>query len=195
MNVLRLLSPIVAMLMLAACESAPPRPNFPDIHITEGAPIRLAVGGIDIRDDYKPSFQRPHVEHLFPIPPAHALENWAHDRLVAAGGNARAVFIISDASVTETELKKKEEGITGAFTKEPAQRYDATVEVTLSIVDERGVRVRTVNVKAFRSQTVLEGITPNEREQAWYDMTKMLMSDFDRQMSGEISAHFGGYFQ
>src|SRR5262249_36973422 len=142
MNVLRLLSPIVAMLMLAACESAPPRPNFPDIHITEGAPIRLAVGGIDIRVGYKPSFQRPNVEPLYPIPPAHALENWAHDRLVAAGGNARAVFIISDASVTETELKKKEEGITGAFTKEPAQRYDATVEVTLSIVDERGVRVR-----------------------------------------------------
>ena len=195
MNVLRLLSPIVAILMLAACESAPPRPNFPDIHITGAPPIRLAVGGIDIRNDYKPSFQGPHVEHLFPIPPVHAMENWAHDRLVAAGGNARAVFIISDASVTETELKKKEEGITGALTNEPAQRYDATVEVTLSIVDERGMPVRTVNVKAFRSQTVLEGITPNDREQAWYDLTKTLMNDFDRQMSAEISAHFGGYFQ
>jgi len=195
MNVLRLLSPIVAILMLAACESAPPRPNFPDIHITGAPPIRLAVGGIDIRNDFKPSFQNPHVEHLFPIPPVHAMENWAHDRLVAAGGNARAVFTISDASVTETELKKKEEGITGAFTKEPAQRYDATLEVTLSIVDERGMPVRTVNVKAFRSQTVLEGITPNDREQAWYDLTKTLMNDFDRQMSAEISAHFGGYFQ
>lgn len=195
MNLLRLLSPMVAILLLTACESAPPRPNFPDIHITGEAPIRLAVGGVDIRNDYKASFQPPHVEHLFPIPPAHAMENWAHDRLVAAGGNARAVFIIADASVVETELKKKEEGITGAFTKEPAQRYDATVAATLNLIDERGTPVRTVTVKAFRSQTVLEGVTPNEREQAWYDMTKALMNDFDRQMSAEISAHFGGYFQ
>jgi hypothetical protein len=195
MNLLRLLSPMVAIVVLTACESAPPRPNFPDIHITGGAPIRLAVGGVDIRNDYKASFQPPHVEHLFPIPPAHAMENWARERLVAAGSNARAVFTISDASVVETELKKKEEGITGAFTKEPAQRYDATVEATLSIIDERSAPVRTVTVKAFRSQTVLEGITPNEREQAWYDMTKALMNDFDRQMSAEISAHFGGYFQ
>lgn len=195
MNLLRLLSPMVAILVFTACESAPPRPNFPDIHISGEAPIRLAVGGVDIRNDYKASFQPPHVEHLFPIPPAHAMENWAHDRLVAAGGNARAVFIIADASVVETELKKKEEGITGAFTKEPAQRYDATVAATLNLIDERGTPVRTVTVKAFRSQTVLEGVTPNEREQAWYDMTKALMNDFDRQMSAEISAHFGGYFQ
>jgi len=195
MNLLRLLSPMVAILVLTACESAPPRPNFSDIHVSGEAPIRLAVGGVDIRNDYKASFQPPHVEHLFPIPPAHAMENWAHDRLVAAGGNARAVFIIADASVVETELKKKEEGITGAFTKEPAQRYDATVAATLNLIDERGTPVRTVTVKAFRSQTVLEGVTPNDREQAWYDMTKELMNDFDRQMSAEISAHFGGYFQ
>ncbi|HEV2546110.1 MAG TPA: hypothetical protein VGU20_02120 [Stellaceae bacterium] len=198
MNLLRLLSPMVAILVLTACESAPPRPNFPDIHITGEAPIRLAVGGIDIRNDFKPSFQPPHVEHLYPIPPAHAMENWARDRLVGLVGgnsNARAVFVIADASVVESELKKKEEGITGAFTKEPAQRYDATVEATLNIIDDRGTPVRTVTVKAFRSQTVLEGITPNEREQAWYDMTKALMNDFDRQMTTEISAHFGGYFQ
>ena len=27
------------------------------------------------------------------------------------------------------------------------------------------------------------------------DLTKALMADFDRQMSAEISANFGGYFQ
>jgi hypothetical protein len=26
-------------------------------------------------------------------------------------------------------------------------------------------------------------------------MTKMLMADFDQQMTAEISAHFGGFFQ
>ena len=46
-----------------------------------------------------------------------------------------------------------------------------------------------------RSQSVLEGITPNERDQTWYDMTKALMADFDQQMSAEISGNLGGYFQ
>lgn len=181
---------------LAGCESPPPRPTFPDIHFTDEQPIRLAIGAaVDIQSNFRSSFQAPHVEHLFPVPPAHAMENWARDRLVAGGGNARARFIIEDASVVEFQLKKKEEGITGALTKEPAQRYDATVAATLQIIDDHGVLVRTVSVKASRSQSVLEGITPNDRDKTWYDITMALMADFDQQMSREIGEHFGGYFK
>jgi hypothetical protein len=181
--------------LLAGCESAPPRPSFADIRFTGAPPIRLAVGGIDVTSEFKAGFQSPHVEHLYPVPPARALENWAHDRLAAGTGAARARFVIQDASVIEVELKKKEEGITGVLTKEPAQRYDASVRATLNIVDQGGMTVRTVTVKATRSQTVLEGITPNDREKTWYEMTKALMADFDQQMGIEIGAHFGGYFQ
>jgi len=181
--------------MLAACESAPPRPTYPDIHFTSTPPIRLAVGGVDIRSEFKPTFRSPNVEHLFPVPPARAAENWAHDRLQASGsGTQRARFTIQDASVTETELPKKT-GLTATFTKEPAEQYDATLACMVEIVDDHGVPLRSVAVKVTRSHTVLEGITPNERDQAWYDMTKTLMADFDQQMSAEISAHFGGFFQ
>ena len=41
----------------------------------------------------------------------------------------------------------------------------------------------------------LEGITPNDRDNTWYAMTKALRADFDKQMSAEISGHFGGYFR
>ena len=195
LNTLRSLGLLLAAAaMLAACESPPPRPTFPDIHFT-GAPIRLAVASVDVASEFKSSFQAPHVEHLFPVPPQRALENWAHDRLVAEGGAARARFTIQDASVIETELKKKDEGISSAFTKEPSERYDATVQATLQIVDDHGLAVRTVTVKASRTQSVLEGITPNDREKTWYEMTKALMDDFDKQMQTEISSHFGGYFK
>lgn len=193
---LRLLIVVFALAStLAACETPPPRPTYPDIRFTGEAPIRLAVAGIDIQNEFKPSFRSPNVEHLFPVPPSRAAENWARDRLQAGGGTARARFAIKDAAVVEIELKKKSEGITGAFTKEPAERYDANLEATLDILDDRGFPVRTVTVKTARSQSVLEGITPNDREQVWYDMTKGLMADFDKQMTAEISANFGGYFQ
>lgn len=181
--------------VLAACTSPPPAPTFPDIHFAGSPPIRLAVSNVAVQSDFRPSYQPPHVEHLFPVPPQHALENWAHDRLVAAGGNATARFVIEDASVVEVQLKPKSEGISSAFTREPAQRYDATVAARLDIVDEHGLPVRTVEVKVTRSQSVLQGITPNDRDKTWYEMTKGLMADFDQQMSAQISAHFGGYFQ
>jgi hypothetical protein len=194
---LRLKFVAVALLAgLAACNTAPPRPTYPDIRFSAEPPIRLAIGAaVEVRNEYKPTFQTPHVEHLFPVPLAQAAENWAHDRLAAGGGAARARFTIQDASVIETELPKKSEGITGAFKKEATERYDATLRATLQIVDERGLALRTVTVKAVRSQSVIEGITPNERDQTWYDMTKALMADFDQQMSAEISANLGGYFQ
>ncbi len=180
---------------LSACDTPPPRPSYADIRFTNEPPIRLAVASIDIQSEFKPSFQSPDVEHLFPVPPGRALENWAHDRLQAAGGTARARFTIVNAKVIETELAKKKEGITGALTKEPAQQYDATVEAKLEIVDDHGVPVRSVDVAAARSQSVLEGITPNDRDQTWYDMTKALMTDFDKRMSSEASNNFGGYFK
>src|SRR5690348_3352934 len=180
---------------LAACDTVPPRPTYPDIHFTNETPIRLAVSAVDMRNDYKPTFRSPHVEHLFPVPPAQAAENWARDRLQAGGGAASARFTIRDASVIETPLPKKSEGISGAFKKEATERYDATLSATLEIVDARGFALRTVSAKVARSQSVLEGITPNERDQTWYDMTKALMADFDQQMSAEISSNLGGYFQ
>jgi hypothetical protein len=179
--------------LVAGCDSAPPRPTYADIRFADEPPIRLAIGGVDVQIAWRASIQPPHVEHLFPVEPARALENWARDRIATAGGSARAVFVIEDASVIEVDLKKKE-GVAAVFTKEPSQRYDATVQATLRILDDRGASVRYVTVKAMRSESVLEDISPNERDKTWYDMTRALMADFDRQMSAEISGNFGGYF-
>ncbi len=189
------LAALAIAVALSACDSPAPRPTFADLHFTSAPPIRLAVSEVDIRSEFHSRFQSPNVEHLFPVPPQHALENWAQDRLKAGGGAARARFTILDAAVLETNVKKKDEGLKDALTKRAAERYDASVEARLEIVDATGLAVRTVSVKAARTQSVLEGTTPNEREQAWYDMTKALMAEFDARMSAEISERFGGYFQ
>jgi hypothetical protein len=181
--------------LLAGCETTPPHTTFPDIRFTAEPPIGLEVAAIDIRNDYQPSFRAPHVEHLFPVPPARAAENWAHDRLKAVGNAGRARFTIKDAEVIEVELKKASEGIRGALTTEPAERYDMTLEASLDALDAHGLPLRTVTVKATRSQTVLEGATPNQREETWYAMTKSIMADFDRQMETEIRNNFGPYLQ
>ncbi len=178
---------------VAGCSTPPPRPVFPDIRFTTEAPIRLDVAAIDVRDDYQPPLRPPNVDHLFPVPPARAAENWARDRLRATGNVGRAVFILRNASVIETELPRTP-GITGVLTTAPAQRYDITLQATIQIVDAQGLPLRTASVTTTRSQSVLEGITPNERDRAWYDMTKAVMADFNGQMVTEIRNNFGQYY-
>jgi hypothetical protein len=183
--------------LLAACEAAPPpRPVFPEIRFTDEPPLNLDVSQIDIEERFRPTFQEPNVEHLFPVTPAQAAGNWARDRLQATnpGAPRRVRFTIIDASVRETELPRTQ-GLRGAFTKDQAERYDASAEVQVDIMGPRGFAERTVSAKASRSQTVPEGITPNQREQTWYDLTRALMADLDRQLEQEIRANFNYYVQ
>jgi outer membrane lipopolysaccharide assembly protein LptE/RlpB len=182
----------IAVLGLAACQSAPPAPVFPDLRFTGEPPIGLTVAQIDIQNNYVPTYRPPNVEYLFPVPPAKATQSWARDRLRPVGPSGVARFTIRNASVTEVNLPQTE-GIKGAFTTEPSEQYNMVLQVTLEILDARGLVVRTANVTATRSQGVLNTASPNERDKIWYDMTSALMVDFDRQMTSEIHRTFGPY--
>ena len=177
---------------LAGCAAPPPHPQYPEIHFTNEQPIALGVGTVSLREDYSPTDQPPHVEERFPVTPMHTLENWAHDRLQASGGPDRAVVDIADASVVETALPKQA-SVSSWFTTEQSERYDMTVQVTINIVDPTGLVVRTATVRAARSQSVAENISPDQRDQTWYDITKDIMAAFDRQMESEIRNHFTGF--
>ncbi|HUK60533.1 MAG TPA: hypothetical protein VLV50_14990 [Stellaceae bacterium] len=184
---------LAVALGLAACSSPPPRPTYPDIRFTDEPPLRLAIASVEVHEDYQMPFKEPNVEHLFPVPPSRALENWAHDRLRATGNNGTAIFSIRVASVVETELPVNQ-GVTGVFTTQASERYDLTITAALTIM-ENGLAVHTANVTTTRSQSLLQGITPNDRDKAWYEMTKTAMADFDKQMESEMRNTFGDYLE
>jgi hypothetical protein len=181
-----------AVILLAGCTTAPPRPDFPDLRFTAEPPLQIDVASLEVRPAFQMTFREPHVEHLFPVTPERALENWAHDRLKPVGRAGRVVMTILNASVVETELPV-EQGLTGTFTTQPSERYDLAIEATVQAYDANGLIARTANVRTVRSQSVLQGITPNDRDRTWYDMTKTALVDFDRQMESEIRANFGLY--
>jgi len=190
-GVIRIAFIAVAASALAACAAPPPHPQYPDIRFTNEQPIGLGVGTVSLREDYASSSTPPHVEDRFPVTPMHAIENWAHDRLSASGGPDRAVVDITDASVVEVALPHTA-GVQGWFTTDQSERYDMTIQVTINVVDPTGLVVRTATVRASRSQSVAENISPDQRDQTWYDMTKDIMAAFDRQMESEIRNHFTG---
>src|SRR6266853_1217150 len=56
-------------------------------------------------------------------------------------------------------------------------------------------RIIDASVKETRSQSVAEGITPNQRDQAWYVLTKDLMAELDRELERQMRANFTFYIQ
>lgn len=182
----------VAAAALAACNSPPPHPQYPDLRFTGQPPIALAVGTVSLREDYVSSASPPHVERQFPVTPMQAIQNWAHDRLSPSGGPDRAVVVITNASAVEVALPRTT-GVKGMFTTDQSERYDMTIQVTVNIVDPTGLVLRTATVRASRSQSVAENISPDQRDQTWYDMTKDIMAAFDRQMESDIRNHFTNF--
>ncbi len=185
---------LLGLLLLAGCESSATKPSFPDIRFTQEPRLRVDVAAIDLQDEFHANFRAPNVEHLFPISPEHAMESWVHDRLEASGTTRRLRVRIIDASVVETELPRTK-GLTGAFTTDQAQRYEAKATMAIDLLNDRGFSERSVEASVTRTQSVADGITPNQRDEAWYAMTKDLMAELDRKLEQELRDKFAFYIQ
>jgi hypothetical protein len=185
--------PLAVFLTACAGEPLPPQ-RFPEIRFIEEPPIRLDVESIQVVDTFQPSFKPPEIEYEFPVPPQRALAALATDRFLptAPGSGRLARFTIEDATVRESELPRKE-GVEGAFTIEQAERYDGSVAVLLEIIDPNGLAIRTAAAKAVSSRSVAEDITPDERDQVWYEMSRELARSLDRELERQIDASFYPY--
>lgn len=178
----------------AACASPPPPARFPDLTYGHLGKFTFDVARIDLISEYKPTYQRPNIEHTFPVVPEQAMRRWAEDRLAVTGRPGRvARFVIQDAKVTETELPRSA-GVRGAFTTDQTHRYDGALSAALEIREERGnFRAGTASAWASRSRTVAEGITINDREKVWFEIVEALMNDLNAEMERQIRANLGQF--
>ncbi|HMK68502.1 MAG TPA: hypothetical protein VK433_08135 [Stellaceae bacterium] len=184
---------ILLLLALGACnQPPPPRPALGDLHFTSEPPIELDVRRIEIVPRFRPGADTAHIEERPPLALPHVAENWARDRLRAAGTQGVAVATITDASVIETKLPT-DQSLSGMFTRQRDTRYDASVAITVEVRDDRGAVVRQAMASAQRSITTIEGITLDERDRTLYQLETDLMSDLDRELDRQIRDRFGYY--
>lgn len=171
------------MLLIAACQSGgPAAQTAPTMTFSQYQPWRLNVARVEIRSDFQPSLRAPNVEHEMPIPPARAAMQWAERRLQATGtGNRTMEFVVKNATVTETQLNRTP-GVTGMFTTDQTERYDAALTVALIVRNERGFVETEIQAEARRFITLPENTTINQRELAWYGMVEALMGEINGQI-------------
>ena len=182
----------VAGLFLAACQSGPGRPTYPDLSYAHLAPIRLNVADIQVERVYVSPGTKPNVEQLFPVRPADAAERWARDRLKPVGAEGVAVVKILQAGVVEVELPRTS-GVRGAFTTDQSERYDGVLEVQIDVSSRARGSTAMVSSRAQRSRTVAEDVTLNDREKLWFEMTEAMMNDLNASLERQIYDNFGNF--
>jgi hypothetical protein len=176
---------LTGLLGSACSQPGPPSAKFADITFQQFPKFDFAVSRIEIVREYVAPLSAPNVDHLFPVPPMRMAEQWAHDRLVAAGGPNELRYVIKRASVVEAQLPKTT-GIRGAFTNDQTQRYDAVVEVEIEVRNERGYRDGIVSARAERRQSVGDNISVADRERVWFGMTEALGRDLNQELERNI---------
>ena len=187
-----LLCLILSGFVLSGCTTPPPVRNLDRISYSERAPIRLDVREIEIQRAYQPPNAAPNVDHMFPVPPVAGAQLWAADRLKAAGPQRRARFIVQDAPVIEIPLARSS-GLTGSFTIDQSERYEARLVAELQILAEDGRIEASVTVEVTHHRTVPENLTLNERVEVWHEMTRSLLDEMDRQLEMTITEALTAY--
>ena len=181
--------------LLTACSSdPPPAARFAQFDYTELPQIQLDVAEVVIEQRYRPSGSALHVEERLPLPPAAAAARWAEQRLVAAGDQGSARFIVHVAHVVEVPLERSG-GISGFFTVEQAVRYDARLAVELAAEDPGSGRSATIKAETLRSVSVPENVTLEERDQVWQRMTEQMMRDLNAELEAEVRQALSGFIK
>ncbi|MDO8290240.1 MAG: hypothetical protein Q7T44_13575 [Parvibaculum sp.] len=177
----------VALLGLAACADTPPPAPKGDIGFS-GAPLRLDVATVAIDNQYVPSGQAPNIEQLHEVTPSTVAERWLQTRVVPVGTDGQALLTIYDARVVEVKLSTKG-GLTGFFGDQVDTKIIGTLRAELTVMKQQsagGTSVYKAGVTASSEQTLLQSATLNERDQAYFDLTKKLSAEFDRVLTAEV---------
>ena len=177
-----------ALFAVAACADTPPPAPKGDIGFT-GAPIRLDVETTAIDNHYSPSGKAPNIEQLHEVTPSSIAERWLQTRVVPIGTQGQAILNVYDARVVEESLKTKG-GLTGFFGDQVDTKITGTLRAELTVMQPKasgGVAVYKAGVTATSERTLLQSATLNERDKAYFDLTKKLAEEFDRLMTAEVN--------
>jgi len=180
------------LLVLAACSSTISRSTPAEQNYGRLPPIVLDVAAIEINETYQPPLKEPHVEHSFPTPPDEAFRKWVGERLKARGEGRTLRITINEASAVRVPLEA-ETGLSALFTKEQVERIDARLGVLMEILDGHGLPVAHVSALSERSRTLPEGLTLNDRDQVYREITIALINDLNTTIEQNLREHLANY--
>jgi hypothetical protein len=186
------LGALLALGLIAACSTTVTRPAIQTQDFSGQPALALSVARVEVVEQYQSPLKEPNVEHTFPTTPAAAFKRWLGDRVKAEGQNDTLRVTIQDASAVRVPLPRTE-GLEGMFTTDQVERIDATVSVLLEVVTNGGVAETFITAKAQRSRTLPEGLTLNERDKIYQEITEALVNDLNATIEQNVRQFLSKY--
>ena len=182
----------LSLLVLAACQDAPPSTDVPKLTLGSVREVGLDVARIEIVEKYASAMQDPNVEHLFEQPPVVVAKRMLNEKLRAQGSLHTLRVTIEDASVVRKSLPVKE-GIGGLFYDEPSEAYRMNVSLRFELLEEGNPQnvIGNALVVSGREKTLMESASPADRDMAFFNMTENLVADLDAGFHGAVQRTFG----
>ncbi len=172
----------VAGALVSACGSSP-APKVPtQVSFASNAVVNVDATSMDVNFAGAPSRDYPHVGHRSPVSFEAAAKSWADKRFDLTGNTPSALRVtIKEGDLVE-ELLPVKTGLGGAFKKEQAAKYEATLEVELQIVDAGGKVVASASGKSWNTHTVPEDATETDKQIVWAGMVKQAFDSLDQEL-------------
>jgi len=183
---------LLGVLLLAGCAEGPPITTTPDLTFANLQPISVNASSVDVIDDYKPPLRDPNIEHSFRLPTYTALERLLRHQLIATGTENELRAIIEDASVVREQLPQ-DTGFMSYFEQQPAVRLKAKVLIRFELVDPKApdIVLSHADVIANREKTLMDGLSPADRDQAYFTLTEDLMNEVNEGLESIVKSSFG----
>ncbi len=174
-----LLLPWLAAGVLAGCADTTPPPDFKPLSFGYLTKLRLTVATIDVDNEFTPKTVPgvQHVEGLSPIDPVAALRRMAQERLVPAGTEGHAVFVIDDASLVQTE-----------------GRFEGNLKVHLDISSDNGTKSGYAEARVSRTRTIVDD-SVDATHVALYELTRQMMDDMNVEFEFQVRRTLAAYLE
>jgi hypothetical protein len=176
-------------LLLPGCTTPVTNTTWPEITFNHKQPIQMSVNAVEIIDAAAMVEVEPPASNIgaaLPVSPAATMQNWAYQRIAAAGGSGTAVVTITENRFVEVPLDTKG-GVEGLFTVSQSERYEGALAVSVEIVGDPTGSGR-IAARSAATRTVPEDFSINQREQALYDLVSGIVRTLDERLDQEIRA-------
>jgi hypothetical protein len=176
---------VLAIGLVAACDTPPARQRFPEITFQHLPPIKLDVAQIEIESAYRSADHPDDNGAEYPELPEKLVADWAHDRLQAVGQRGQATYTIINARAVRVPLPRSS-GLNAALKNEQSDRYELTMTVKLDAGNPLLGKAGSLTETVTRSQTVAEDLTLNQREVVLFNLLDSAMKDLNARLEQSI---------
>lgn len=180
-------------LLLAGCTAAPPASVVPDLSFSNIAPVMVHAAKVQVVDNFHSPLMLPNVEYLFRQPPDAAVTTMLREKVRADGTQGRILRIYVDDAAVKAKVLTQDDGIFGVLKPEPGVRYAAHVALRFELVqaDAPDIVIGRARIVSDRTLTLAHGVTPQERDMAFFEMDEALMRDIGANLQTTVKKTFG----